>query len=376
MSIIALAGISEQLGNFAVSGRSINSTVSPFYNIVPFEAPFPATVTSIMWTTSLIISLATTSWALVIGIWIDELMEYTEHLPRQQVIFRFHAHATMDMRGVFFFAVTARYWLYIATLLFLLGLEMFMFAQNMVVGVVAAAGVLLWRGYFLFKGIPVLSLSSFYDHNQSGFLHTGSFLKYMAPNDIQLSSKEVYNNTNFDLVSLIYARDTLPPGEIDQAILEVLKNRYCNDLSSMASSNLIATLPKSSVRDMLLFMVRAMSSRRPASLGIGMENRDVFRNMYLNFGSTLRSVVLSRLNDDEDHVLPEDLVPELLDLIHDDPITAGFSILAMCSLTSHILTNYPHRWDSLFKLKKWSTVDGMCPIALCPYCLISMNSNR
>ena len=144
----------------------------------------------------------------------------------------------------------------------------------------------------------------------------------------------------------------------------------------MALSNLIAILPKSSVHDMLLLMMRAISSSRAASLGIGMENSGAFRNMYLNFGSTLRAVVRSSLNADEDQIVPEYLVPELLDLIHNDPITAGFAILAMCSVASYILTHYPNRWDSLFKLKKWSTVDGMCSIAFCPYCLISINSNR
>ena len=239
---------------------------------------------------------------------------------------------------------------------------MFMFTQNMVVGLVTAAGALLWRGYLLFKGIPVPSLSLFYDHNRSGISHTSSFLKSMVSDDIQLLNKEVHNNANLDLVALIYTRYTLPPGEIDQAILEVMKNRSCNDLSSVASSNHIAILPKSSVRDMLLFMTRAMSSSRTANLEFGMENSDVFLNMYRNFCSILRSVVLPSLDVGEHRLLPEDLIPEFLDLIHDDPITAGFAILAMCSLTSHILTHYPHRSDSHFKLKKWSTVDGVYQI--------------
>lgn len=356
MSVSALTRISEQLGILTIAGGSgVNYTVSPFSD-TSFKDTFFILSANIVWTVALVISLLTASVGLLIKIWIDGFMAYTQLHPRRQVISRSYSHAIMSTRRVFSFTLTARRWLCVAVFLFLLGLEAYMLLQNQTVGFIAAAGALLCMGYLFITGITMPAL--FYNHYSigEGILHIYRSPKYRS-RDILSSKEEIRKNANVDLVILTYVRSTLPYGQIDQAILEIIKHPPCNavDFPSETIYMSILSSPGGNLvtYDMFRFIMWSLSSSRVAGREVDMKNSSIFLNMYLNVNSTLRFMVIQSFN--VKYQVLEYLVPELLDLVRNGPIAAAFAILVMRSVTSYTLIKYPDRWGRLFDLVKFKT---------------------
>ena len=130
MAIQVLSQISIQLTALALNGNFINSTIP---TPPPFTPPRFATQVNTLWFLSLLISLITASFGILVKQWFHEYMARDTHDPAAQVKVRLFRDAGMQKWRVFEIAAFLPLLLQLALLLFFTGLGLFLHDINHVI---------------------------------------------------------------------------------------------------------------------------------------------------------------------------------------------------------------------------------------------------
>ncbi|KAK7677500.1 hypothetical protein QCA50_019506 [Cerrena zonata] len=157
-----LTQISSQLASLAVSGNFINSTIPSFNpsstSSLSFTAPISFVRINTLWSCSLVISLITASFGILVKQWFHEYMAQDTQTPLLRLRIRFFRTEGLEKWQVFELAAALPLLLQIALLLFFIGLSEFLRQLNPVVGWATTGVILAWLAIFVFTTIaPLLS---------------------------------------------------------------------------------------------------------------------------------------------------------------------------------------------------------------------------
>ena len=149
--------ISAQLSSLSVTGTFINSTIPP-YKSSPFTPPHIFTRINTLWSCSLVLSLITASFSILVKQWFHEYLARDTQDPLKTLRVRFFRAVGLEKWRVFDIAAALPLLLQVALLLFFLGLSDFLRELNPTVGLVTTGLILSWVVAFTFTTLaPILS---------------------------------------------------------------------------------------------------------------------------------------------------------------------------------------------------------------------------
>ena len=150
--------MSIQLASLSVTNSFINST-QPSYNASDiFSPPSPFVRVNTLWSCSLIMSLMTASFGILVKQWLHEFMAQDTQDPKVRIRIRFFRSEGLDKWQVFQIAAGLPMLLQVALVLFFIGLSEFLIHLHYVVGLISAGFVILWAAIFIFMTVaPMLS---------------------------------------------------------------------------------------------------------------------------------------------------------------------------------------------------------------------------
>lgn len=152
-----LAHISQQLSSLSVTGGFINSTTLPI-TAEPFHPSSSAVRIAALWSWSLVTSLITASFSILVKQWIHEFLARDTQDPQEQVKIRIFRDEGMRKWRVFEIAAFLPLLLQLSLLLFFTGLSEFLRELNPVVGWSTTALMIAWLAIFIFTTLaPIFS---------------------------------------------------------------------------------------------------------------------------------------------------------------------------------------------------------------------------
>ena len=153
-----LMQMSIQLASLSITNSFINST-QPSYNASnTFSPPSPFVRINTLWSCSLIISLITASFGILVKQWLHEFMAQDTQDPKFRIRVRFFRSEGLDKWQVFQIAAGLPMLLQIALILFFIGFSEFLILLHPIVGWISAGIIMAWAVIFLFTTLaPVWS---------------------------------------------------------------------------------------------------------------------------------------------------------------------------------------------------------------------------
>ncbi|KAK7677502.1 hypothetical protein QCA50_019508 [Cerrena zonata] len=152
-----LTQISSQLASLSITNNFVNST-KPSYTPSPFIPPATFVRINTLWSCSLVISLITASFGILVKQWLHEYMAQATQTPLYRLRVRFFRSEGLEKWHVFELAAALPLLLQVALLLFFIGLSEFLRELNPVVGWTTTFLVLVWLIIFSFTTLaPTLS---------------------------------------------------------------------------------------------------------------------------------------------------------------------------------------------------------------------------
>ncbi|KAJ3555570.1 hypothetical protein NM688_g2501 [Phlebia brevispora] len=152
-----LERISLQTSSYTVYGNYINSTLA-----LPLPASFHASrfniCVNVCWFSSLILSLSTASFAILVKQWLREYLAIPRTAPQERVRIRHYRHLGSADWKLFEIAAILPLFLHLSLAIFFAGLCLFTFAIHTVIGVTSVVLIGGWAIFFLFSLLaPILS---------------------------------------------------------------------------------------------------------------------------------------------------------------------------------------------------------------------------
>lgn len=135
--------ISKQLSVLNISGADIASAASSF-TVPAFSPPTPAIRTNTLWFTSLVLSLTSASFAILVKQWLREYLSGRYTSPQERIRIRHYRWEGLHRWRVFEIASALPILLQIALILFFVGLSDFLRQLDSIVGLVVSALIALW----------------------------------------------------------------------------------------------------------------------------------------------------------------------------------------------------------------------------------------
>lgn len=143
--------------NYSISAGFLNST-NPYPSLPPFEAPTWAVRVNVLWFSSLIISIASASFGMLVKQWLREYLRMTYTSPQERLRARQFRYKALDNWKVFEIAATLPLMLEVSVLLFFIGLCYFTLAVHWSIGRATIPLVCGWAFLFIAATIaPVFS---------------------------------------------------------------------------------------------------------------------------------------------------------------------------------------------------------------------------
>ena len=159
-TFLVLRQLLMQTASYQLHGTLLNATVSAFPTATPFQ-PAPGDVrVNILWFASLLFSLITASFGILIKQWIREFLARNTHDPKEQVKLRVFRDEGMKGWLVFDFSAFLPLLLQVALVLFFRGLSEVLLGLNPIVGWVTTGAIITWLTVFIFTLIIAPLISS------------------------------------------------------------------------------------------------------------------------------------------------------------------------------------------------------------------------
>ncbi len=149
-----LRAIANQTATYAIlGGQLVNSTAIASNDALPFQPSLAAIRINILWFTSLVISLSTASFAILVKQWLRSYMAFASSSPQGQLRIRHFRRGGLKAWKVFGIASMLPLFLQISLALFFVGLCIFTIDVHSAIGNTAIPLVCAWA--FLFIAVTI-----------------------------------------------------------------------------------------------------------------------------------------------------------------------------------------------------------------------------
>lgn len=387
-----------QLASLTLNGNFVNSTMPSF--IPPsFSPPRFSVAINTLWSLSLVVALITASIGILVKQWFHEYMARDTQDPQEQLQIKLYRDVGMDKWRVFEIAAFLPLLLQLALLLFFVGLGLFLYELNAVVGWITTGVMIFWLVFFLFATfIPVVSAQCPYKTPmlktpfrrlrstlqtaivymiqklsnvlQSCFRHYQPVLEKLRnayerleqwdKNVKSLEEDQVRKDTLLRFSALSCVRDILQGEKLNDTILQsvqeigavpiiqgfahFIRKQQAGDQSLQSR----VPIPPGDCRHWAREAFGVLFGRDhslPKHLSWGNWTGSLrFASRYIALTFALsKSYIPGPYSP-----IPSTSLPAFVRLIQDGPTSAAFTILTMYSVRQRTISEHPSKWDHLF----------------------------